>query len=165
MLSTWLNVGGILLKKDIFSEFARKISNVFSPSWSFYLPYLRNGWSSWCEIKKEMSRLDAMLTSVPLTLTFDIWPWIFKVKLYLGNWRPDCHGTKGMGVDRMPWCEILMPWSHIILPPYGHRMVLRSRVYKTWFIKNLKVLRPTVVVVTNVMVTARWSYDSWNQIP
>ena len=38
---------------------------------------------------------------------FDLchWPWIFKVKLYLGNGRPDCHGTKGMGVNRMPWCK------------------------------------------------------------
>ena len=35
--------------------------------------------------KKEMSQLDATLTKVPLTLTFnfDLWPLIFKVKLYL----------------------------------------------------------------------------------
>ena len=37
----------------------------------------------------------------------ELWPWIFKVKLYLGNGRPDCHGTKGTVVDRMPWCETL----------------------------------------------------------
>ena len=62
--------------------------------------------------KKEMSNLDATLTMVPLTVTFDldIWPWIFKVKLYLGNWSPHCHGTKGRGVDRMPWCETLRKW-------------------------------------------------------
>ena len=37
--------------------------------------------------KKEISQLKATLTRVPLTLTFDLdlWPWIFKVKLYLGN--------------------------------------------------------------------------------
>ena len=39
------------------------------------------------------------------TFDLDLWPWIFKVKLYLGNGRPDYHVTKGMGVDRMPWCE------------------------------------------------------------
>ena len=58
---------------------------------------------------KEMSQLDAMLTRVPLTLTLtfdlDLRPWIFKVKLYLGNGRPDCHGMKGTGVDSMPWCK------------------------------------------------------------
>ena len=39
--------------------------------------------------------------------TFDLclWSWIIKVKLYLGNGRPDCHGTNGMGVKRMPWCK------------------------------------------------------------
>ena len=40
--------------------------------------------------KKEMSQLDATLTRVPLTLTFDS-----QNKLYLGNGRPDCHGTRG----------------------------------------------------------------------
>ena len=39
-----------------------------------------------------------------------LWPWIFEVKLYLGNGRPDCHGTKRTGVDRMPWCETLRKW-------------------------------------------------------
>ena len=39
--------------------------------------------------------------------TFDLClrPWIFKVKLYPGNGRPDCHGTKDMGVNMMPWCK------------------------------------------------------------
>ena len=47
--------------------------------------------------KKEMSQLDATLTKVPLTLTFalDIWPWIFKVKLYFGNGRPIVMERKG----------------------------------------------------------------------
>ena len=55
--------------------------------------------------KKEMSQLDATLTRVSLTLTFDfyLWPWIFKVKLYLGNGRADFHGMQGTGVDTMPW--------------------------------------------------------------
>ena len=44
------------------------------------------------------------------TFDLDPWPWIFMVKLYLGNGRPDCHGTKGTGVDRMPWCETLRKW-------------------------------------------------------
>ena len=72
--------------------------------------------------KKEMSELDAMLTRVPLTLTFDLdlWPWIFKVKLYLGNGRPDCHGMKGMGVDRMRWCETLRKWDNWMLCWLGY---------------------------------------------
>ena len=72
--------------------------------------------------KKEMSQLDATLTRVPLTLTFDIehWPRIFKVKLYLGNGRPDCRGTTGTGVDRMPWCETLRKWVNWTLHWLGY---------------------------------------------
>ena len=35
--------------------------------------------------------------------TFDLYHWPWKVKLYLGNGMPDCHGTKGTAIDRMPW--------------------------------------------------------------
>ena len=51
-----------------------------------------------------MSQLDATLTRVPLTLTYDFH---LKVKLYLGNGRPDSHGTKGTGVDGISGCETL----------------------------------------------------------
>ena len=50
----------------------------------------------------------------------DVWPWIFKIKLFLGNGRPDCHGTKGMGVDRMIWCETLMKSVNWTLPWQGY---------------------------------------------
>ena len=49
-----------------------------------------------------------------------LWPWIFKVKLYLGNGRPDCHGTKRTGVDRMPWCETLRKWVNWTLRWLGY---------------------------------------------
>ena len=49
-----------------------------------------------------------------------LWPWIFKVKLYLGNGRPDCHGTKGTGIDRMPWCEKLRKWVNWMLHWLGY---------------------------------------------
>ena len=44
--------------------------------------------------------------TVPFTSTFDLdlWPWIFKVKWYLGNGRPDCHGKwDGSGYDALMW--------------------------------------------------------------
>ena len=72
--------------------------------------------------KNEMSQLDAMLTRVPLNLTLglDLWPWIFKVKLYLGNAWLDCHGTKGTGVDSMPWYETLRKWVNLMLCWLGY---------------------------------------------
>ena len=88
--------------KIFFSQFfSENFKSVF-PSRTFYLPYLRNGWSNWCETKRMwvnwMLRWLGYLWPWPW-----LWPWIIiKVKLYLGNGRPDCHGTKETGVDRMP---------------------------------------------------------------
>ena len=98
--------------------------------------------------KKEMSQLYAMLTRVPLILTFDIylWPWIFKVKLYLGNRRPDCHGTKEMGIDRIPWSETLRKWVNWTLRWLGYlwpwsltlnfQGQIVSREWEAWFSWN-----------------------------
>ena len=62
----------------------------------------------------------------PLTLTIglDLWPWIFKVRLYLGIGRPDYHGMKGTGVDRMPWCETLRKWVNWTLHWLGYLWLL-----------------------------------------
>ena len=62
---------------------------------------------------KEMSQPDATLTMVHLTLTLTL-------KLYFGNGRPDCHGTKGTGVNGMPWCETLRKWVNWMLRWLGY---------------------------------------------
>ena len=88
MLPTWLNFGEILPFFQLI--FTQNFKSVFH-SRTFYLPYLSNGWSNWCETKRKwvdrMLRWLGYLWPWPLTLTFDLdlWPWIFKVKLYLGN--------------------------------------------------------------------------------
>ena len=66
--------------------------------------------------KKEMSQLDATLTRVPLSLTFDrdLWPWIFKVKLYVRNERgktPEANFFKLHMVDLWVWEKFLAPIS------------------------------------------------------
>ena len=60
-----------------------------------------------------------------------LWPWpltlIFYLEfsrsdcMYLGNGKPDCHGKKGTGVDRMPWCETLRIWVNRMLHWLGYR--------------------------------------------
>ena len=64
---------------------------------------------------KEISLLDT-------ALIWYLWPWplTFKVKLYLGNERPDCHGMKKTGVDRLPSCEILRKWVNWMLRWLGY---------------------------------------------
>ena len=64
-----------------------------------------------------MSQLDA-------TLTIYLWPWHLtsncQVQIVSGNGRLACHGTKGMGVDRMPWCETLRKWVNWMLRWLGY---------------------------------------------
>ena len=75
MLSTLSNFGGILFA-TFFSKYFRKISNPSFPIQTFYLPYLWNGGSNWCEIKRKwvnsMLRLLGYLWTRLLTLTFDL---------------------------------------------------------------------------------------------
>ena len=60
----------------LFSAIFCKISNPFFPSWTFYLPYLRNAWSNWYEPKRKW--INWMLCWLgylwlwPLTWTFDL---------------------------------------------------------------------------------------------
>ena len=66
--------------------------------------------------KKEMTQLDATLNRVPLTLTFDLdlWPWIFKLKLYLRNGKgktPEVHFCKLHMLDLWVVGNFLAPIS------------------------------------------------------
>ena len=72
MLPTWLHFGGILSKTfltNLYVAFQMRF-----PNRTLYLPYLRNGWSNWCEIKskwvKWMLRWLGYLSPWPLTLIF-----------------------------------------------------------------------------------------------
>ena len=69
----------------------------------------------WCEI---LTKWDNWM----LRWLGYLWPWplTFKVKLYLGNGRPKCHGTKGTGVDRMTWCQTLRKWVNWMLRWLGY---------------------------------------------
>ena len=67
MLSTGFNFGRIL-PETFFKSFFRKISNLFFPNQTFYLPYLKTGWSSWCETQRKL--VNWMLRRVGY-----LWPW------------------------------------------------------------------------------------------
>ena len=115
MLATWLNFGEIL--PIIFlRNFSWNFKSIF-PSRTLYLPYLRNGWSNWCEIKRKW--VNWILRWLGYLWPW-LWPWIFNVKFYLGNGRLDCHGMKGTAVDRMPWCETLRKWVNWMLHCLGY---------------------------------------------
>ena len=96
-----------LIKFCFFSDFLRKILNPFSAVEHYICHILRMVGP--IDVKQKVNDSTRCYADQGI-FDLDIWPWIFKVKLYLGNGRPDCHGTKGTGVDRMPWCETLRKW-------------------------------------------------------
>ena len=66
----------------------------------------RKGWESivFTDVKNKGSESSGCCTDWG-TFHLDLWPWIFKVKLYLGHGRPHCDGMRRTGVHRMPCCE------------------------------------------------------------
>ena len=111
MFSTWLNFGKIW--PNFFSDFGRKILNPFSPVEHFICHIF--GMVGPIDVKQKGNESTGYFPD-QRTLTFDL----FKVKLYLLNGRPDCNGTKGTGVDRMPWCERLRMWVNRMLCWLGY---------------------------------------------
>ena len=111
MLSTWLNFGGIMSE-----TFFNKFQIHFSPVEHSVCHMLGNVGPFDVKLKGNES---GCFTDWGI-FDLDLWPWIFKDKLYNGNGRLDCHGIKGTGVDRMPWCETLRKWINWMLCWLGY---------------------------------------------
>ena len=59
------------------------------------------------------------------TFGLDLWPWALIFEFSRSNCisgmvGPDRHGKKGMGVDRMPWCETRRKWVNRTLRWLGY---------------------------------------------
>ena len=108
MLSTWVNFGEILPEFCFLAIFSGKISNPFSAVEHYICHIL--GMVGPIDVKQKGNESTGCYADWG-TFDLDLWPWIVKVKLYLGNGRPNCHETNGTGVDRMPWCETLRKWG------------------------------------------------------
>ena len=106
MFITWLDFGEILLNLLFWQIFFKNFGCVFSRS-KLFLPYLRNGWSNWCETKRKC--IGWMLGTI---YDLDLWPhswswsWMFQGQisklLYLRNCWCD-------------WCEMKRNWVNMIL--------------------------------------------------
>ena len=97
-------------QNSFFSNFWRKIVDQFSAVEHYICHIL--GMVGPIDVKQKGDESTGCYTDPgTIDLTFDLvlWPWIFNVELYLGNGRPDCHGTKGTGVVRMPAAAAVLP--------------------------------------------------------
>ena len=128
MPSTLLNCGDIL--PEFFKPFLHTNLNLFSPVEHSICHIL--GTVGPIDVKQKGNESAGCYADQG---TFDLdlwpWPWLFKVKLYVRNGRPDCHGTKGIWIDRMPWCETLKKWVNWMLRwlRYLWRWIFKGNLY------------------------------------
>ena len=74
-----------------------------------------------------MSQLDAALTGVPLTLTFDLE--FSRSNCISGMGGQIVMERRGTGVDRMPWCETVKKWVNGTLRWLGYFWPLPLTLY------------------------------------
>ena len=83
--------------------------------------------------KKEMSQLDATLTKVPLTLTFDLdlWPWIFQGQVISREReaRLSWNEMDGSRYDTLMWYTAEMRQLHAVLTGYLWLWIFKVKLY------------------------------------
>ena len=104
-----------------FCKFSLKISDVFFQGQTLFWPYLRNGWSDWCETKRKcigwilgtICDLDLWPPSWP-------WPWMFKVKFRNSSI------CRIVGLIDVKWkgSELIWYWANCMTLPFDHTMTL-----------------------------------------
>ena len=100
-----------------FGKFSLKISDVFFQGQTLFWPYLRNGWSDWCETKRKcIGWILGTLCDLDLWPHSWPWPWIFQGQiskyLYLRNcWSDWCERKRG----QLIWC-----WANYMTLPFDH---------------------------------------------
>ena len=115
----WVKVTKLPKRDAIYRNsaiFFRKILNPFSPVEHSICHILgtidpidvkqKGNESTWCYSDKG-------------TFDLDLWPWIFKAKLYLGKGKAIVI-TIGTAVNMIPWCETLRKWVSWMLRWLGY---------------------------------------------
>ena len=102
-----------------FGNFSLKISNMFFQGQTLFLPYLRNGRSDWCEMKRKC--IGWILGIIcDLDLWPHSWPWPFMFQgqisrqLYLRNCWSDWCEKKRKRINRiLGWLYDFVLWPHL----------------------------------------------------
>ena len=144
-LTTWFDFGEIM-PRIFLAIFFRKIFNPFSPVQPSICHIL--GMVGPIDVKqKEMRQLDVTLTRVPLTLTCDLWPWIFKAKLYLGYGRgktPEANFFKlhmlDLWVWEFFWHPYRWPWDKVTKLPNRDAIYLVPMIKWEPLIQSLQII-------------------------
>ena len=102
--------------KCYFIKFSLKISDVFFQGQTLFWPYLRNGWSYWCETKRKCIGWILDICDLDLWPHSWPWPWCFKVKF-----RNSCiSGIVGLINVKWKGSELIWYWADYMTLPFDH---------------------------------------------
>ena len=98
-----------------FGKFSLKISDVFFQGQTLFWPYLRNGWSDWCETKRKCIGW-ILGTIYDIDLTHDLDLGCFKVKFR----NSFIFGIVGMIDVKWKGSELIWYWAYCMTLPFDH---------------------------------------------
>ena len=125
MFRTWLDFGEILLETGFFWRiFFRNFGGVFQGQTSFW-PYLRNGWSDWCETKSSSVECWVYDVTLIFDLTHDLDLGIFKVKF-----RNSCISVVGLIDVKCKGSELVRYWADRMTTPMTLTFKFQGRSLK-----------------------------------
>ena len=107
MVITWLDFGAVLLKTVILANFLLKFRMCFFQGQTLFWPYLRNGWSDWCETKTKCIGL-----ILGIICDLDLW---------LHSWPNSCiSGIVGLIDGKWKGSELIWYWADCMTLPLDH---------------------------------------------
>ena len=149
MVITWLDFWRNYVENCYFGTFSLKFSVVFFQGQTLFWPYLRNGWSDWCETKKEVHWLDT---------GYNIWPW------------PFISGIVGLIDVKWKGSELIWYWADCMTLPFDHTYdldlgvsrseseIALSQKWGGWLIMNEKdVSHPFMTMILTCVTMMRWA--------
>ena len=120
-----------------FGKFSLENSDVFFQGQTLFWPYLRNGWSDWCETKRKCN--DWILGAI---CDLDLWPhswpwpWMFKVKFR----NSSISGIVGLIDVKWKRSELIWYWADCMTLPFDHTHDPKSKnvIYNSFIRSNFE---------------------------
>ena len=102
-----------------FGKFSLKISDVFFQGQTLFWPYLRNGWSDWCETKRKCIGW-ILGTICDLDLWPHSWPWPWMFQGQVLKYSSSISGIVDLIDVKWKGSELIWYWTDCMSLPFDH---------------------------------------------
>ena len=114
MVITWLDFG----ENCYFGKSSFKISDVFFQGQTLFWPYLRNGWSYWCETKRNCI---GWILGTICDCDLDLWPHDLDLGCFKVKFRnSSISGIVGLIDVKWKGSELMRYWAICMTLPFDH---------------------------------------------